>query len=92
MGQSPAFFAVGVGQSLDNPKEAALVVYVDRKNIPGQLAATLSGMRVRYVVMERLHVTRAYAAGVQARSRCMSRMSKAFDGQDLVKPRGLGLN
>jgi len=61
-------------------------VYVDRKNIPGQLAETLSGMRVRYVVMERLHVTRAYATGVQARSRCMSRAARAFDPQDLMRP------
>ena len=86
MAQNPGFFGVGVGQSLDNPKEAALVVYVDRKNIPGQLAETLSGMRVRYVVMERLHVTRAYATGVQARSRCMSRAARAFDPQDLMRP------
>ena len=31
MQQNPAFFGVGVGQSLDNPKEAALVIYVDRR-------------------------------------------------------------
>ena len=30
MRQNPAFFGVGVGQSLDNPREAALVIYVDR--------------------------------------------------------------
>jgi hypothetical protein len=91
MAQNPAFFGVGVGQSLDNPKEAALVVYVDRRSIPGQLPATVAGMRVRYVVMERLHVTRAYAAGVQARSRCMSRAAKPLDVQDLMRPRGLEL-
>ena len=91
LGQSHAFFGVGVGQSLDNPKEAALVVYVDKKNVPGELAATIAGMRVRYVVMERLHVTRAYATGVQARSRCFSPAVKAGDAKDLLKPRGLGL-
>jgi hypothetical protein len=91
MAQSAALFGVGVGQSLDNPKEAALVVYVDRKNVPGQLAETIAGMRVRYVVMDRLHVTRAYAAGVQVRSRCMSRTAKTFDARDLLKPRELGL-
>src|ERR1035437_9501352 len=37
MKQNPAFFGVGVGQSLDNPKEAALVIYVDRKRVPAQL-------------------------------------------------------
>jgi hypothetical protein len=27
---------------------------------------------VRYVIMDRLHVTRAYATGLQSHSRCMS--------------------
>jgi len=39
--QNPAFFGVGVGQSLDNPKDAALVIYVDRKKVPAQLPATI---------------------------------------------------
>ena len=71
MRQNPAFFGVGVGQSLDNPKEAALVIYVDRNQVPAALPATIDGLRTRYVIMERLHVTRAYARGVQRRSRCM---------------------
>ena len=37
MAKNPAFFGVGVGQSLDNPREAALVIYVDRTRIPGSL-------------------------------------------------------
>ena len=82
MAQNPAFFGVGVGQSLDNPREAALVVYVDRRNIPGQLAATIAGMRVRYLVMERLHVTRSYATGVQARPRCMALHAAALHAAD----------
>ena len=41
MQQNPAFFGVGVGQSLDNPKEAALVIYVDRRKVPAQLPATI---------------------------------------------------
>ena len=32
--QYPSFFGVGVGQSLDNPREAALVIYVDRNQPP----------------------------------------------------------
>jgi hypothetical protein len=71
MRRTPAFFGVGVGQSLDNPKEAALVVYVDRKHVPSQLPAVLNGLRVRYVVMDRLHVTRSYAAPAQSRLHCM---------------------
>jgi len=71
MRDTPAFFGVGVGQSLDNPKEAALVVYVDRKNLPAQLPQSVDGLRTRYVVMDRLHVTRSYAAPLQSRSHCM---------------------
>ena len=41
MARNPAFFAVGVGQSLDNPREAALVVFVDRARIPRTLPLTL---------------------------------------------------
>ena len=70
--QTPAFFAVGVGQSLDNPKEAALVIYVDRKKLPAQLPAAIDGLRTRYVVMDRLHVTRSYAAALPSMSHCMA--------------------
>ena len=73
MKQYPAFFGVGVGQSLDDPREAALVVFVDRRAIPAQLPPVMDGLRVHYVIMDRLHVTRAYAAGLQSRSRCISR-------------------
>ena len=70
MQQNPAFFGVGVGQSLDNPKEAALVIFVDRRNIPAELPPTVNGLRTRYMVMDRLHVTRSYAEKLQTRSRC----------------------
>ena len=70
MKQNRAFFGVGVGQSLDNPKKAALVIYVDRRQVPAQLPPPSSGLRVRYVVMDRLHVTRSYATGLEAHSRC----------------------
>jgi len=63
MHQNSAFFGEGVGQSLDNPSEAALIIYVDRNRIPGQLPPTVDGLRTRYVVMDRLHVTRSYASG-----------------------------
>jgi hypothetical protein len=71
MQQNPAFFGVGVGQSLDNPKEAALVIYVDRKQVPAQLPATVNGLRTRYIVMDRLHVTRSYAAPIHPRLHCL---------------------
>ena len=53
------------------PTQAALVIYVDREQVPAELSATIDGLRTRYVVMSRLHVTRAYARGLQSRSRCM---------------------
>jgi hypothetical protein len=72
MRQNPAFFAVGVGQSLDNPREAALVIYVDRRAVPAQLPPIIDGLRTRYVVMDRLHVTRSYAAPFQPSRHCMA--------------------
>jgi hypothetical protein len=83
MRQNAAFFGVGVGQSLDNPKEAALVIYVDRKKLPAPMVALISGLRVRYVIMDRMHVTRSYAPNLPATPRCLSRTSSqsssAFD-------------
>jgi hypothetical protein len=70
MKRNSAFFGVGVGQSLDNPREAALIIYVDRKHLPAQLPATIEGLRTRYVVMDRLHVTRSYAAAQPAKKHC----------------------
>ena len=95
MQQNAAFFAVGVGQSLDDPRQAALVIYVDRKNIPAQLPATIKGMRTRYVIMDRLHVTRSYASPLQSRSRCMPHATPQpaqFDMFGKPRDRSLGLN
>ncbi|HZB89784.1 MAG TPA: hypothetical protein VE291_14085 [Terracidiphilus sp.] len=61
LARNPAFFGVGVGQSLDNPREAALVIYVDRKRAPSALPPTIGGLRTRAIVMDRLHVTRSFA-------------------------------
>jgi hypothetical protein len=79
MRQNPAFFGVGVGQSLDNPREAALVIYVDRNRLPAQLPATVDGLRTRYVVMDRLHVTRSYATPAPSRLHCMAHKPTQFD-------------
>ena len=94
MKQNSGFFGVGVGQSLDNPKEPALVIYVDRKSIPAILPQTIDGLRTRYVVMDRMHVTRSYATRLQSRSRCMPSSTKSptfrlssdgFDPSSLLK-------
>ena len=96
MRQTPAFFGVGVGQSLDNPKEAAMVIYVDRKNIPGRLPATIAGLRTRYVFMDRLHVTRSYAAPFPSTLHCMpdppAPNSSSFDPLSLTRPTAIDLN
>ena len=96
MKQNPAFFGIGVGQSLDNPKEAALVIYVDRKQVPAQLPSTVSGLRTRYVVMDRLHVTRSYAVPVQSELHCRPRPPTGQPASssllDLLRPRSLKLN
>jgi hypothetical protein len=93
MQQNPAFFAVGVGQSLDNPKEPALVIYVDRKRVPAQLNPTVEGLRTRYLVMDRLHVTRSYAAPIQSKSHCVPHTAASQpNALDLIRPLGLNLN
>jgi hypothetical protein len=96
MRQNPAFFGVGVGQSLDNPREAALVVYVDRNRIPAQLPATVDGVRTRYVVMDRLHVTRSYAAATPSRLHCMAhepaRRPERFGSLDAFRQQSLKLH
>jgi hypothetical protein len=91
--RNPAFFAVGVGQSLDNPKEPALVVYVDRKRIPSQLPLTIGGLRARYIVMDRLHVTRSYALATPSHVHCLPHPAPSpMDLRDLFKPLPLKLN
>jgi len=56
---NPAIFGVGVGQSLDNPADAAIFLFVDRTKSPGNLPESLDGQRTRLVLMDRPHVTRA---------------------------------
>jgi hypothetical protein len=66
----PAFFGVGVTQSYDNPAEAALVVLVDLTKTPRSMPAVAGGLRVRYVRVNRLHVTRSKFAPAGQASRC----------------------
>lgn len=47
MKQNPAFFGMGVGQSLNNPSEPALVIYVDRKGLPALQPQAVDGIRTR---------------------------------------------
>ncbi len=93
MGQNPGFFGVGVGQSLDNPREAALVIYLDRTRIPRRLPQAIDGLRTRYVMMDRLHVTRSYATTVQSARHCLPHEAggESFDPEHLEEPLPLNL-
>ncbi|MGB6974927.1 MAG: hypothetical protein WBD67_09615 [Terracidiphilus sp.] len=71
MDANPAYFGVGVGQSLDDPAEAALVIYVDQQKIPATLPETLGGLRTRFVVMNRMHLTRSYEIPFRSRIHCV---------------------
>jgi hypothetical protein len=62
MKANPAIFGVGVGQSLDNPSDAAVVLFVDRTKSTGKLPEWIEGQRVRPVLMDRLHVTRSHGS------------------------------
>jgi hypothetical protein len=108
MRQNPAFFGVGVGQSLDNLNEPALVIYVDRIRVPAQLPPIIDGLRTRYIIMDRMHVTRSYLAPTESRSHCMAHAAAGQTGSfrgspdginpdesnpaDLFRPRSLKLN
>ena len=95
MQQRPAFFGVGVGQSLDDPRQAALVIFVDRRQIPSDLPPTIGGLRTRYVVMDRLHVTRSYAVPFEVKRHCSTRsgpgLSVESDPESLFNPGSLDL-
>ncbi len=81
MKSTPAFFAVGVSQSLDDPRQPALVIYVDRRMIPAQLPQSFGGLRTRYIVMDRLHVTRSYTERVRSGSHCKAHPQESWTPQ-----------
>jgi hypothetical protein len=69
--RDPAFFGVGVTQSHDNPAEAALLVLVDTKKTPDAMPGLVGGLRVRYLKVGRLHVTRSkYESAVKRPTSC----------------------
>jgi hypothetical protein len=66
----PAFFGVGVTQSYDNPAEAALLVLVDLTKTPLSMPDQIGGLRLRYLRVNRLHVTRSKLAPAEQAPRC----------------------
>ncbi len=69
----PAFFGVGVTQSYDNPAEAALLVLLDLTKTPRSMPDQVGGLRLRYLRVNRLHVTRSKLAPVEQAPRCVAR-------------------
>lgn len=67
----PALFGVGVGQSLDYPRDAALMLFVDRKKFAGALPESIDGQRVRVILMDRLHVTRSHGTPARSTGSCL---------------------
>ena len=53
----PAVFAVGVGESYDNPSEAAVIVMVERGKTPASMPDVVDGLRVRYQFADRFHTS-----------------------------------
>ena len=79
-------FGLGVGQSLDNPADAALVVFVDRNKFTGKLPESLDtagGQRVRLVLMDRLHVTRSHGTPAHNITGCPALHRSSASGDDL---------
>lgn len=72
----PAIFGVGVTQSLDNPADAALLVLVDMKKNPEATPDFAGGLRVRYLRLNRLHVTRSKGAGAPRPTSCELRAAR----------------
>jgi len=67
-----AIFGVGVGQSQDNPADAAVILFVDRHKVAGKLPSFIEGQRVRVILMDRLHVTRSHQTPAHAAGSCFS--------------------
>jgi hypothetical protein len=70
MKANPAIFGVGVGQSLNNPNDAALVLFVDRRKASGVLPEFVEGQRVRVILMDRLHVTKSHGQPMRRSGSC----------------------
>ncbi len=68
--RDPAILGIGVAQSLDRPTEPALLVLVDVGRIPHGMPTTIDGLRVRYIHLQRFHVTRERSEVRPAPSSC----------------------
>jgi hypothetical protein len=71
--RDPAILGVGVTTSLDRPTQPALLVLVQLGQVPRKMPATIGGLRVRYMNLQRFHVTRARGALRPTPSSCALR-------------------
>jgi len=74
--RDPAILGVGVAQSLDRPSEAALLVLINLKRIPLHMPAAVDGLRIRYIHLQRFHVT-LERAGPSAPASCAAEEMKS---------------
>jgi hypothetical protein len=82
---NPSIFGIGVGQSLDSPGDAALVLFVDQKKFAAssaEIAQLSGGQRVRIIRMDRLHVTRSHGAPGTRTGSCSSLRPASLDIED----------
>jgi len=105
MKSNSAIFGVGVGRSLDNPNDAALVLFADRTKFAGNLpeltssiasfieGTKIEGTRVRIILMDRLHVTRSHGQAVRSGSNCFSSWHPGSNTEEEINPldRGAGI-
>jgi hypothetical protein len=82
--QDPAILGVGVAASLDRPTQPALLVLIELGQVPRNMPPTIRGLRVRYMSLQRFHVTRARSALRPQPSSCALRRQM----QTAWKPRG----
>lgn len=83
----PAIFGVGATQSLDNPREPAVLVLVDPEIAPHAMPPTLGGLRVRYMKLHRFHVTRSKYAGLNAAPSCaLKKLETGGSGRGSLRP------
>jgi hypothetical protein len=59
------------------------------------MPATISGVRTRYILMDRMHVTRSFATPIHPRVHCMARSAEGSESSPrldgLFGPRSLKL-
>jgi hypothetical protein len=76
--QDPSILGVGVTTSLDQPTEPALLVLIELGQVPRNMPSTIGGIRVRYMNLQRFHVTRSRSQIRPLLSSCALRRQTAW--------------